>query len=131
MVLTGILAWEPWPLTSFRFFSTVRTDRQTAWVATTVTAKGREEDYPLGGEERGFRGFPFVMAEFASASTERQSELCRTWVDAAPDLVGRRAEEVRIYLRTWSLSDRVDDRAREGTTQLKYVCTSDGVERGS
>ncbi len=129
MILTAAFAWEPWPLTSFRLFSTARIDQQQAWSATTVSVDGEEEAYPLGAEERGFRGFPFVMAEFASASSERRDELCLTWVTAAPELVGREAEEVRIYLRTWTLSDRVDDEAREGTTELRYVCTSEGLER--
>lgn len=129
MVLTGIFAWEPWPLTSFRLFSTARVDRQQAWSATTVAAGGAEEAYPLGGEERGFRGFPFVMPEFVAASKQQQDELCRTWVAAAPELVDREAEEVRIYLRTWTLSDRVEDEARPGVTELRYVCTSEGLGR--
>ena len=127
MIATAIFAWEPWPLTSFRLFSTLRIDEQSAWSATTVDASGEEEPYPLGAEDHGFRGFPFTMSEFVGADPERQDELCRTWVEAAPTLVGRDAVEVRIYLRTWRLSEREDDRALPGTTTLKYTCTESGL----
>ena len=127
MVACAVFAWEPWPLTSFRLFSTLRADEQSAWEATTVDRDGKELPYPLGGEDHGFRGFPFTMTEFAGAAEGRRDELCRTWVDAAPMLVGREAEEVRIYRRTWRLSEREGDRALPGERALVYVCTSEGV----
>ncbi len=127
MVACAVFAWEPWPLTSFRLFSTLRVDEQAAWQATTVDAAGEEEPYPLGGEDHGFRGFPFTMGEFEDAPPERRDELCRTWVEAAPMLVGRSAEEVRIYLRRWRLSAREGDRALPGRTTLEYVCTAEGA----
>lgn len=127
IIACGIFAWELWPFTSFRLFSTVRIDHQTAWSATVVDDSGAETAYPLGGLDHGFRGFPFTMSEFATASQERQDELCRTWVDAAPELVGTTATQVRLYLREWTLSDRMDDRALPGITTLKYVCTDAGA----
>lgn len=127
MCACAIFAWEPWPLTSFRLFSEVRIDAQSSWSATTVDAGGAEMPYPLGGEERGFRGFPFVMGEFVEAAQARQDELCRTWVAAAPELVGRDAREVRLYLRSWSLSEREGDRALPGTTELGYTCSAAGA----
>jgi hypothetical protein len=127
MIACAVFAWEPWPLTSFRLFSNVRIDEQSAWLATTVGATGDEEPYPLGGEDHGFRGFPFTMSEFASADRARQDELCRTWVEAAPVLVGRDAVEVNLYLRSWRLSDRDDDGAGPGTTELRYTCTGTGL----
>ena len=130
MIATAIFAWEPWPLTSFRLFSTLRVDRQSAWSATTVSPSGEELPYPLGAADHGFRGFPFTMGEFVSAEPERQDELCRTWVEAAPTLVGREAEQVRIYLRTWRLSERSGDRALPGTTEREYTCTSSGLADG-
>jgi hypothetical protein len=130
MLACAIFAWEPWPLTSFRLFSTLRVDEQSAFSATIVTADGEEVPYPLGAEDHGFRGFPFTMAEFSGAGAERRDELCRTWVEAAPTLVGRHAEEVRIYLRRWTLSEREGDRALPGVTRLAYVCTAEGVSHG-
>ena len=127
MVATAVFAWEPWPLTSFRLFSTVRVDEQTSWSATTLDSAGAERPYPLGGEDRGFRGFPFVMSEFESAQPERRDELCRTWVEAAPELVGIDAVEVRIYQRRWRLSARAGDVALPGETSLVYVCDGSGA----
>ena len=127
MVACAVFAWEPWPLTSFRLFSTLRVDEQSAWQATTVDAEGEKLPYPLGGEDHGFRGFPFTMSQFEGATRERRDELCRTWVEAAPMLVGRSAEEVRIYRRTWRLSEREGDRAQPGRTSLEYVCTAEGA----
>lgn len=131
MAACAIFAWEPWPLTSFRLFSNLRIDEQSAWQATTIDAGGIEEPYPLGGEDHGFRGFPFTMSEFVSASTSRQDELCRIWVDAAPELVGRDAVQVRLYLRTWKLSDREGDHALPGVTRLEYTCTDAGLSNAS
>lgn len=129
MFASAIFAWEPWPFTSFRLFSQLRIDHQTAWLATTVEGDGTERDYPLGALPRGFRGFGFTMAEFAGASPERQDALCRTWVGAAPELVGRDAVEVRIYQRSWTLSERDESGAAPGSTTLEYVCTRGGASR--
>ncbi len=130
MVFCAVCALEAWPFTSFRLFSEARIDNQLAWRATLVNPRGEEVDYPLGGLDHGFRGFPFTMAEFAGADRARQDELCRTWVEAAPELVGESATEVRIYLRSWTLSDRADDRALPGKTELRYLCTEGGVTDG-
>lgn len=131
MIASAVFVWEPWPLTSFRLFSNVRIDHQTSWSATTIGPAGNEEPYPLGAEDRGFRGFPFTMGEFVTADTERQDELCRLWVEAAPELTGRPAVQVRLYQRTWLLSDREGDEAGPGRTALKYVCRDSGVSVAS
>ncbi len=130
MIATAVFAWEPWPLTSFRLFSHVRTDEQTGWVARTVEGDGFEGAYPIGAQELGFRGFGFVMAEFVDASDERQDELCRTWVRAAPELIGVEATQVRLYQRHWELSEREDDRALPGDEDLVYVCDGEGLVSG-
>ena len=127
MIACALFVWEPWPFTSFRLFSNLRYDHQTAWSATTVDRAGNEGPYPLGGEDHGFRGFPFTMTEFVAASPSRQDQLCRLWVESAPELVGRTAVEVRIYQRSWTLSDRSGDRALPGETTLEYVCRSSGA----
>lgn len=127
MVASALFAWEPWPFTSFRLFSHARVAEQAAWRATTVDAAGEEADYPLGSLPRGFRGFPFAMGEFAAADAERRDELCRAWLEAAPDLVGRDAEQVRVYRRTWNLAEREGDRTRPGREELVYVCTGRGA----
>ena len=127
MIACAIFAWELWPFTSFRLFSTLRVDQQTAWSATTVDGAGKEDSYPLGAEDHGFRGFPFTMNEFAAATSQRQDDLCRIWVESAPELVGREATEVRIYQRSWTVSDRSGDEAVPGTTILRYICRESGA----
>jgi hypothetical protein len=126
-VLTPLLRWEPWPFTSWRLFSGLRYDEQSGWQAVTVDRVGREAGYPLQALPRGFRGFNFVMTEFAAASRARRDELCRTWVEASPELVDRDARAVRIYRLEWQLSERVDGRAAEPSRTLAYTCTREGV----
>ena len=123
---SALFVWEPWPLTSFRLFSHLRVPEQTSWEATTVEAGGAELPYPLGGLP-GFRGFGFTMTEFEAASEGRRDELCRTWVEAAPDLVGREATEVRLYLRRRDLSERDGDRSQPGARDLRFRCSPEGV----
>ena len=124
---SAVFAWEPWPLSGFRLFSTVRTEQQTSWLATIVDEDGEEVPYPLGSSALGYRGFAFTMNEFAGTEKARRDELCRTWVAAAPALAGREAAEVRIYLRTRALSERVGQSSAPATDELRYVCAAEGL----
>ena len=127
LITTAVFAWEPWPLTSFRLFSHARADEQTGWLAPAVAPDGREAPYPLGSSPSGFRGFPFVMAESVDADPARRDQLGRTWVGAAPELIGREATAVRLYRRRWQLSRRHGDHALPGAKELMYTCTSEGA----
>lgn len=127
MVACALFAWEPWPLTSFRLFSTVRSAEQQSWRATTLAVDGKEQTYPLGALPEGYRGFAFTMRDFGAADRARQDELCRTWVEAAPGLIDRDPVEVRIYLNTRLLSERDGDRSPPGTDELRYVCDGEGL----
>jgi hypothetical protein len=118
MVASALFVWEPWPLTSFRLFSHLRADEQTAWQATAVERNGDELRYPLG----------FAIREFVDADDPRRDELCRTWVAAAPEIVAREAVEVRLYRRRWRLSERSGDRALPGRQEHVFTCTSVGSE---
>jgi hypothetical protein len=118
MVASAVFVLEPWPLTSFRLFSHLRVDEQTAWEATVVESNGEELGYPLG----------FAIGEFVDADGERRDELCRTWLAAAPELVAREAVEVRLYQRRWLLSERSGDRALPGSREHAFTCTSEGSE---
>lgn len=129
-IASAVFVLEPWPFTSFRLFSHLRTDQQFAWRASAVDARGIERDYPLGSLPHGFRGFSFVMAEFVEANSDRRHELCRTWVRAAPGLIGHEAVAVRIYRREWLLSDREGSRALPGTERLAFTCDDEGVDAG-
>lgn len=117
MVASAVFLWEPWPLTSFRLFSHVRTDEQSAWQATVVEPNGDEVAYPLG----------FAIADFVRGDAARRNELCRTWVSAAPEVVGERAVAVRLYERRWLLSRRSGEHALPGVTRQRFTCTRRGA----
>jgi hypothetical protein len=127
MVASAVFVWEPWPFTSFRLFSHVRHDEQTGWEATAVGPGGGETAYPVAAEDRGLRGFGFAMVEFQAASPARRDELCRAWLALAPQAVGSEVSEVRLYQRTWKLSEREGGRALPGTRRHVYSCTRAGA----
>jgi hypothetical protein len=103
-LLCGLLGLELWPLTGWRLFSELRTDRQVTWRATVVAA-GEETQIAFAELPRAYRNFPLVMRTFADMPAGRQAATCRAWLDAA-----RRedadATEVRIYRVDWYLSHR-------------------------
>lgn len=131
MVASALFVWEPWPFTSFRLFSHVRTDQQARWEAEAVGADGRAQAYPLGALPKGVRGFAFTMSEFNAATDARRLEICNAWIQAAPELIGVDAVEVRLYLHEWLLSERSNDRAQPGTRTLEYTCTPSEVVASS
>ena len=124
MIAAAVFAWEPWPFTSFRLFSHLRTDEQTGWVIKAVRPSGSEEALPLTDE---LRGFVHQVSDFSGASAKRQDELCRVWLGAAPGILSQPVAEVRLYLRRWKLSEREGDEALPGTSSLEYLCTEDGA----
>jgi len=127
MIASALFVWEPWPFTSFRLFSHVRTDEQTAWGATIVEADGTTMPYPIDSLDEGLRNFSFRVAEFIGADQQRRDELCRVWVSAAPDVVDGPVTAVRLYQRQWLVSDRDGDRALPGTETPMFTCTRSGV----
>jgi hypothetical protein len=127
MAASALFLWEPWPFTSFRLFSHLRYDEQTGWEATVLGPDGGSVEYPVASLDHGLRGFGFAMAEFTDASVERRDELCRAWVAAVPASLADPAQEVRIYVRRWRLSERHGERAAPGTRELMYVCTEAGA----
>lgn len=129
MVASAAFVWEPWPFTSFRLFSHLRTDEQTRWEAAVIDAEGEFRAYPLSSADNGLRGFAFAMSEFETASTERQGQMCTTWIEASREIIGVDATSLRVYQRRWKLSDRVGDRSRLGARELRYVCRPNGDVR--
>jgi hypothetical protein len=127
MVASAAFAWEPWPFTSFRLFSHLRYDEQATWEARAVGPGDEEAAVGFSGAPRGLRGFQFAMAEFVVASAERQDELCLTWTEEAAALLDARVRRLHLYRREWRLSERVGDRAREGSARLVYTCSRRGV----
>jgi hypothetical protein len=128
IVICAVATIEAWPLTGWRLFSHLRTDEQSAWSATAVDSRGREHEYPLGRLEMGYRGFIFLMGEFAERSPAERLELCDAWREGTGELLGFEATEVRIYQSHWRLSEREGDRAAPGNPELRYTCRPGGVD---
>lgn len=103
-LVCGFLGLELWPLTGWRLFSELRTDRQIAWRATAVGEEGekqiRFEDLP-----HAYRNFALVMRTLSERPRAEQEAACRAWLDAVrrgrPD-----ASTVRVYRIDWYLSYR-------------------------
>jgi hypothetical protein len=127
-VICALATIEAWPLTAWRLFSHLRTDQQVTWSATAVDRQGREHSYPLGNLPRGYRGFAFLMNDFASQSPARQLELCDTWRLGTGDLLGFEARAVRIYQLRSSLAERDGDRGEPPNRTLMYTCRPGGVD---
>jgi len=128
IVICALATVEAWPLTAWRLFSHLRTDQQVTWSATAVDRNGREHPYPLGAMPQGYRGFGFLMNDFASQSAARRQELCDTWRLGTGDLLGVEARAVRIYQLRSSLSERNGDRGEPPDRTLMYTCRPGGVD---
>jgi hypothetical protein len=103
-VVCGLFGLELWPLTGWRLFSELRTDRQVAWRATAVHAEG-ETQVRFSELPHAFRNFSLVMRTFADLPRAEREAACRAWLEAArrerPE-----ASAVRIYRIDWYLSHR-------------------------
>ena len=126
-VICAVATIEAWPLTGWRLFSHVRTDRQLSWSAAAVDSEGREHAYPLGALPGGYRGFVFLMRGFAARPAGERAELCQAWREGAVELLGFEARAVRIYELRWRLSAREGERARPPDRTLRYTCRPGGV----
>ncbi len=124
MVCAALFVWEPWPFTSFRLFSQLRLDEQTAWVVKAADAGGAEEDLPLEGE---LRGFEFQIREFAVASSRAPGRA----LPAVGELGAgdRRPHDGRGAALSAHLAPlRARRRSRPARhSELVYVCDSDGA----
>lgn len=127
LLVSIIFLLEPWPFSSFRLFSHLRVDAQIAWTSTAINESGEETDYPLGAASSGSQGFIFRLSEFRDATSERQLEICQGWLNLDQALVKENVQELRLYQRRWSVSDRDGDRAKEGEITLIFKCDRDRV----
>jgi hypothetical protein len=103
-LLCGLFGFELWPLTGWRLFSELRTDRQVTWRATVVAEDG-ETQIAFAELPRAYRNFPLVMRTFSSLPPAEQAAACRAWLGAARR-EHPRASAVRIYRVDWYLSHR-------------------------
>jgi hypothetical protein len=123
----SVVGIEAWPLTGWRLFSHVRTERQTTWQAVTVDALGREQWLPLSRFPGGLNGFVLVMPKFSHLSLIRRAAMCQAWTAAARS--AGRTGTVRIYEVDRDLAPRDGSRpARSPTRTLRYTCRGGSVE---
>lgn len=98
-LVTGLAGIEAWPLTGWKLFSQVRTDRQTGWEAVTVDGAGRERPVPFSALPRGYRGGPHLFSAFRRFSTQRIDEACRSLIEAVRERGRTDARNIRVYKR--------------------------------
>lgn len=116
-----------WPFSSWRLFSTLRTDRETSWEAVAIEPSGRERAVPIVSLPHGYRGFRFVLAGFAKQAQPARDAICAAWLHEANDELASSTRLVRIYRLEWHLSDRRGDRAAPGSRTLVWVCNARGA----
>ncbi|HUR22934.1 MAG TPA: hypothetical protein VMZ73_03575 [Acidimicrobiales bacterium] len=96
--VTGLAGVEAWPLTGWKLFSRVRTDRQVGWEAVTVDGAGRERPVPFPALPRGYRGGPHLFSAYRRFSPARVEESCRAIAEAVQERRGG-VITLRVYLR--------------------------------
>jgi hypothetical protein len=126
-VLCGVVGIEAWPLTGWRLFSHLRTERQTAWQAVAVDDRGVERPIPVSNISPKYRGFVQLMQGFDADSDHERTEVCDAWRDAAVTQGGT-VVQVRLYLRSWDALPRDGDRPAEPARRsLRYTCSDAGA----
>lgn len=127
MLAAALFVWEPWPLTSFRLFSHLRSEQESGWTVAALTAGGVAHPLSQSGP---FLHLPFQMREFESASAGRRDAVCRAWVRALQAEAGYGQEpEVVVYRVTRSLGRRVDggERPAPPVERPAYACSAGGA----
>ena len=113
LLAVGVVEAEPWPLSSMRLFSQVRTDRSSGF---EVFLDGDRLD--LGELGRGFRGAHHLLPRFASMTQAERDDVCAAWATAA----GRPGAAVRIDRVTWTVPTGPDEARREVARREAWTC---------
>ena len=127
LVICAVAAVNAWPFSSWRLFSSLRTDRQTSWQAVAVDAGGRERDYPIAAMPHGYQGFRPMMNGFATRSSGGRNAVCDAWLRGATRRFGPSIALLRIYHLQWLLSDRRGGRAGPPQRTLTWICDPNGA----
>jgi hypothetical protein len=131
MVVCAVASVNAWPFSSWRLFSSLRTDRQLSWQAVAVDARGDERAYPIGPMAHGYRGFRPVMVGFARRTPSSRDAICRAWLRGATKRFGPDTTAVRIYDLTWRVSHRRGERAGPAVRTMAWTCTPEGANAGA
>ena len=113
LLVVGVAEVEPWPLSSMRLFSQVRTDRSSGF---EVFVDGQRLD--LASLGRGFRGAHHLLPRFDDMSEAERDDVCAAWADAA----GHPGAAVRIDRVTWTVPTGPDDPRREVARREAWTC---------
>ena len=113
LLAVGVAEVEPWPLSSMRLFSQVRTDRSSGF---EVFVDG--ERLHLASLGRGFRGAHHLLPRFDSLTQDERDDVCAAWATAA----GSPGGAVRVDRVTWTVPTGPDDRRREVARREAWTC---------
>jgi hypothetical protein len=127
LVVCPLAAVNGWPMSSWRLFSALRSDRQTSWQAVAVDSSGDEHDFPVASMPRGYLGFRRIMAGFSRRPAGGRDAICGVWLQGATQRFGETTTLLRIYHLSWLVSDREGDRAAPPQRALAWTCSSKGA----
>jgi hypothetical protein len=127
LVVCAVASVNAWPFSSWRLFSSLRTDKQTSWQAVAVDTSGREQDFPIAMVTHGYRAFGRTMSGLPKRSPAERDATCAAWLTGATKRLGPGTERLRLYRLEWLLSRRQGDRAAPPTRTLAWTCDRRGI----
>ncbi|MDQ6725869.1 MAG: hypothetical protein M3066_06865 [Actinomycetota bacterium] len=131
LVVCAVAPVNAWPFSSWKLFSSLRTDKQTSWQAVAVDATGREQDYPIASIAHGYRGFARIVSGFPKRSAAGRDAVCAAWLTGATKRIGPGTDLLRIYRLDWLVSRRQGDRAAAPRRTLDWICDQQGLRAAS
>ena len=121
-VICGFTGIEAWPLSGFRLFSHLRTNRLTTYQTVSVDAAGEESLLVLGKLPASFRGFGLIQRTLPSLPRAERAKVCAAVTRAARD-VHPGMSFIRVYALELDLSLRSGSRpAGPPVRRLLYDC---------
>lgn len=127
LVGCAVASVNAWPFSSWKLFSSRRTDKQTSWQAVAVDTSGRAQDDPIASMAHGYRGFGRIASSFPKLSASRRDAICSAWLAVATKRFGPSVDSLRIYRLDWLVSQRRGDRAAAPRHTLDWICDRQGV----
>ena len=83
LVLVTVAGIERWPVTSFRLFSTVRTDRSFVLELVAIEPDGTRQRVPISRSTKGSAGTAHQLGELRAAPPAEQRAKVTAWMNAA------------------------------------------------
>jgi hypothetical protein len=76
LVVAGLRSTEAWPLTGWRLFSGIRTDRQSGWSFETVDGSGLAQPLSLGDLPLGYQLATWRLSGMPTGASARGEAFC-------------------------------------------------------